>query len=50
MLFLVTPLFVVLNFVLFLLIGTGIDRVVVKVVPAAPRYIFRPAINLGEGT
>jgi hypothetical protein len=48
MLLLVTPLFVVLNFVLFLLIGTGIDRAVIKIVPAAPRYIFRPAINLGE--
>ena len=47
---LVTPLFVALSFVFFVVIATGIDRVVTKLVPAAPRYIFPPLINLGEGT
>jgi hypothetical protein len=50
MLLLVTPLFVVLNFAFFVVIATGIDRVVVRMVPAAPTYIFPPAITLGERT
>jgi hypothetical protein len=48
MLLLVTPLFVVVNFVFFVVIATGIDRVVMNSVPAAPRYIFPPAIALGK--
>ena len=50
MLLLVTPLFVALSFVFFVVIATGIDRVVTRLVPAAPRYIFPPLIALGEGT
>ena len=50
MLLVVTPLFVALSFVFFVVIATGIDRVVTKLVPAAPRYIFPPLINLGEVT
>jgi hypothetical protein len=49
MLLLVTPLFVALSFVFFVVIATGIDRVVARLVPAAPRYIFPPLIALGEG-
>ncbi len=50
MLLLVTPLSVVLNFVFFVVIATGIDRVVTRLVPAAPTYIFPPAIAVGEKT
>ena len=50
MLLLVTPLFVVLNFVFFVVIATGIDRVVTRLVPAAPTYIFPPAIAVRKET
>lgn len=46
MLLLVTPLFALANFVAFVLIATLIDRAVLKFVPAAPRYIFPPAVAL----
>ena len=49
MLLLVTPLFVALSLAFFVLIATGIDRVVTKLVPAAPRYVFPLLVNLGEG-
>ena len=50
MLSVVTPLFVALSFLLFVVIATGIDRVVTKFEPAAPRYIFPPLIAIGEQT
>ena len=48
MLLLVTPLFAVLNFAFFVVIATGIDRVVLNLAPAAPTYIFRSAITVGD--
>ncbi len=48
MLLLVTPIFVVVNFVLGVAIAAGIDHGVLRVAPAAPRHIFPPAITVGE--
>jgi len=48
MLLLVTPIFVVVNFVLGVAIAAGIDHAVLRVAPAAPRHIFPPAITVGE--
>ena len=45
MLLLVTPLFVVVNFVGFLLIATLIDRVVMRLAPATRRHIFPPVMS-----
>ena len=47
-LLLVTPVFVVANFVMGVLIAAGIDHGVLRVAPAAPRHIFPPAISVGE--
>ncbi len=47
-LLLVTPIFVVVNFVMGVLIAAGIDHGVLRVAPAAPRHIFPPAITVGE--
>jgi len=47
-LLLVTPLFVVVNFVMGVLIAAGIDHGVLRVAPAAPRHIFPPAIAVGD--
>jgi hypothetical protein len=47
MLLVVTPLFVALSFVFFVVIVTRIDRVVTKFEPAAPRYIFPPLMAIG---
>jgi len=48
MLFAVTPLFAIANFVGFFLIATLIDRMVTTRVRAAPTYIFPPAVALGD--
>ena len=45
---LVTPLFVVVNFVLGAVVAAGIDHGVLRLAPAAPRHIFPPAINVGQ--
>ena len=45
---LVTPLFVVVNFVLGAVVAAGIDHGVLRVAPAAPRHIFPPAIDIGQ--
>ncbi len=50
MLLLVTPLFAAVNFVFFVVIATGIDRLVMNSVPTAPRFIFPPAVSLGGKT
>ena len=50
MLLLVTPLFVVVNFVGFVLIATLIDRAVMRLAPAARRHIFPPVMSFGEET
>jgi len=50
MLLLVTPVFVVVNFVGFVLIATLIDRVVMRLAPAARRHIFPPVVSFGEET
>ncbi len=50
MLLLVTPLLVVVNFVFFVVIAAGINRVVLRLEPAAPRSIFPLAIAIGRGT
>ena len=47
---LVTPLLVVVNFVLGALIAAGIDHGVLRVAPAAPRHIFPPVISVGGET
>lgn len=47
-LLLVTPIFVVVNFVLGVWIAAGIDHAVLRVAPATPRHIFPSAIMLGE--
>ena len=47
-LLLVTPVFVVANFVMGVLIAAGIDHGVLRVAPDAPRHIFPPAISVGE--
>ncbi len=47
-LLLITPIFVVVNFVLGVAIAAGIDHGVLRVAPAAPRHIFPPAISVGE--
>lgn len=44
---LVTPLFVLVNFVLGAIVAAGIDHGVLRVAPAAPRHIFPPAIKVG---
>ena len=44
---LVTPLFVVVNFVLGAIVAAGIDLGVLRMAPAAPRHIFPPAIKVG---
>ncbi len=44
---LITPLFVVVNFVLGAIVAAGIDHGVLRVAPAAPRHIFPPAIKVG---
>jgi hypothetical protein len=47
-LLLVTPIFVVVNFVLGVAVAAGIDHAVLRVAPAAPRHVFPPAISVGE--
>ena len=47
-LLLVTPVFVVANFVLGVLVAAGIDQGVLRVAPTAPRHIFPPAISVGQ--
>ena len=44
---LVTPLFVLVNFVLGAIVAAGIDHGVLRLAPAAPRHIFPPAIKVG---
>ena len=48
MLLAVTPLFAAANFVGFVLVATLIDRLVMKRAPTAPRFIFPPAVALGQ--
>jgi len=43
-------LLIVVNFVFFVVIAAGINRVVLRLEPAAPRSIFPPAIALRKGT
>ncbi len=47
-LFVVTPLFAVVNFVMGVLIAAGIDHYVLRVAPSTPRHIFPPAITVGD--
>ncbi|MCH7890311.1 MAG: hypothetical protein IH921_02290 [Gemmatimonadetes bacterium] len=47
-LLLITPIFVVVNFILGVAIAAGIDHGVLRMAPAAPRHIFPPAISVGE--
>ena len=50
MLLLVTPIFVLVNFVGFVLVATLINRAVVKFAPGAPTHVFPPVLALGEKT
>jgi hypothetical protein len=47
-LFVLTPLFLVVNFVLGVILAAGIDHWVSSKAPGAPRHIFPPAIAVGE--